>query len=185
MYWSYSKDLLGLKHDTLRERLTKNADSIATCTEEMKIAYVEDLENVVSMAILTATLLQPGFASAASAVLAIIAARYAGPQGLPIVQPADVPTETWAAWVAAKAHNVPSSTWTMGDSRSISRLTNHNRIGLTKPVSILSPSDGVSRKRWEHGSRSIPSQRRTLSTYTNIGQSLLDGRTVGLWRTDT
>lgn len=106
MYWSYSKDLLGLKHDTLRERLTKNADSIATCTEEMKIVYVEDLENVVSMAILTATLLQPGLASAASAVLPIIAARYAGPQGLPIVQPADVPTETWAAWIAAKAHTL-------------------------------------------------------------------------------
>jgi hypothetical protein len=106
MYWSYSKDLLGLKHDTLRERLTRNADSIAICTDEMKIAYVEDLDNVVSRAILTATLLQPGFASAASAVLAIIAARYAGPQVLPMVQAPDIPPETWAAWVAARARTL-------------------------------------------------------------------------------
>jgi hypothetical protein len=56
-------------------------------------------------------------------------------------------------------------------SRSISRLTHHNRSTvITKPATILSPSDGVRAKRWEHGSRSIPSQKRASSTYTNIGE---------------
>lgn len=56
-------------------------------------------------------------------------------------------------------------------SRTISRLTHHNRTtGITKPATILSPSDGVETKRWEHGSRSIPSQKRASSTYTNIGE---------------
>jgi hypothetical protein len=69
----------------------------------MKIQYVEDLDNVVSMAILTATVLKSGL-SAAPAVLAMLAARFAAQQALPIVQPADVPAETWAAWVSATGH---------------------------------------------------------------------------------
>jgi hypothetical protein len=105
MYRSYSEDLFGLTHDTLRERLSKNAaDSIATCTDEMKIQYVEDLDNVVSMAILTATVLKFGFGLAAPAVLAMLAARFAGQQALPTVQPPNVPAETWTAWVSATGH---------------------------------------------------------------------------------
>jgi hypothetical protein len=85
MYWSYSKDLVGLNDVTLRDRLTKNVDSIATCTDDMKIAYVEELDNIVAMATFTATILQLNYPSAVSAVLAAIAARSAGPQVLPIV----------------------------------------------------------------------------------------------------
>ncbi|KAH8082289.1 HotDog domain-containing protein [Filobasidium floriforme] len=59
-------------------------------------------------------------------------------------------------------------------SRAISRLTHHNRTTvITKPATILSPSDGVRTKRWEHGSRSIPSQKRASSTYTNIALLLV------------